>query len=120
MNASAQKGAELVRLGYNFICASCPHMQRSHDRGEESCGRFSCGFHKGLPEYAGPVSRDLWPHLCWICGEGAELGLHFVRVGMILGACDEHRDVHQQFLGESEAAGVIEITGRTNAIHQEK
>ena len=116
MSATGKKAAELVKAGFCFVCASCPSLQEPHDRGEEGCGRQDCD-PPAFPKYAGPVSKDFWRDVCWMCGQTSTIGLHFVGSGTILGACSHHRDHHKAFLGESESKGVIEITDRfSNAI----
>lgn len=58
------------------LCSTCEHARAAADSGAEVCGRACGGPSDGLayPSYRG-LPRDVWTHVCYVCGEDAVTGI---------------------------------------------
>lgn len=108
MPLTGEEVAALVRDRVTFACAACEHYHEGIDRGQDGCGKETCGgprtTGRAFPDYKGPVTQ--WRNVCWVCGQEAKIGLHIVGTERILGACEEHRNVHQ---GDSGRQTVVVV-----------
>lgn len=101
MPLTGRTAAEAMKGGVVFGCASCGHYHDAKDKGLQDCGKMgSCGSPlrgRAFDEYVGPVVEFCL--VCWVCGEDAKIGLHLVQGKRTLGACEEHKNVHNGEFG---------------------
>lgn len=92
-----------------FGCASCEHYHAAKNKGLPDCGKPLCGsplVGKTFPEYSGPMTE--MRYVCWVCGDDAKVGLHFIGAQRTLGACNEHKNVHQSEFNQNDVLLITE------------
>jgi hypothetical protein len=101
-SAQVKKTIDLFRSGVIFACASCTHMQVANDKGSSTCGQVYCGTPISTPasafvQYAGPLEREYFGKLCWVCGQEAQHSSWISGFGVHLGLCAAHQHFESHY-----------------------
>lgn len=118
MSIDPKEVVKLTSEGIVFGCAACKHMHQAIDNGFDGCQK-QCGSPLSghvFEKYKGPVSKDYWPQICWVCGDESDMGLRFMDHGITLGACEAHETIHDE--GDADAGPVL-VIGKSTAFEKE-
>ena len=94
---TAKMVADATGKGVSYICAHCElfwtgifkKMDRCMAMAQKKpCGSVLVGM--TFPEYKGPLSRDTFPNICFVCGVEATDGVKVDGNEEMLGVCDVH------------------------------
>lgn len=93
--------AEMIRharsRGVSYVCANCTKFWRGIEAGQAQCVSLNEGKRCGgpisgmtFPEYQGPLSRNTFPSICFVCGVEAIAGVRVGDSSELIGVCTDH------------------------------